>query len=213
MIIVEFRYALPAISLADIRDIFQYHQTASEEYGWNLILVNRDNYIPDDYTVELTELSNGQKVDSRIYPSLQEMFDAARAEGLGLFVADGYRTAEMQQQILEEKIEAYRDEGYSGEEAEKKAKQWVAVPGTSEHQLGLAVDINADKNQTTSNELYDWLANNSYKYGFILRYPEDKTAITGTIYEPWHYRYVGKDAAEIIYMKSLCLEEYIEFIS
>ena len=141
-------------------DVFQYHHVASGEYGWNLILVNRDNYIPDDYTVELTELSNGQKVDSRIYPSLQEMFDAARAEGLGLFVADGYRTAETQQQILEGKIEAYKNEGYSSEEAEKKAKEWVAVPGTSEHQLGLAVDINADKSQSTSEEVYEWLSKN-----------------------------------------------------
>lgn len=130
--IVGFRNILP-----NLGDVFQYHHVASGEYGWNLILVNRDNYIPDDYTVELTELSNGQKVDSRIYPSLQEMFDAARAEGLGLFVADGYRTAETQQQILEGKIEAYKNEGYSSEEAEKKAKEWVAVPGTSEHQLGL----------------------------------------------------------------------------
>lgn len=89
--IVGFRNILP-----NLGDVFQYHHVASGEYGWNLILVNRDNYIPDDYTVELTELSNGQKVDSRIYPSLQEMFDAARAEGLGLFVADGYRTAETQ---------------------------------------------------------------------------------------------------------------------
>lgn len=75
--IVGFRNILP-----NLGDVFQYHHVASGEYGWNLILVNRDNYIPDDYTVELTELSNGQKVDSRIYPSLQEMFDAARAEGL-----------------------------------------------------------------------------------------------------------------------------------
>ena len=90
--IVGFRNILP-----NLGDVFQYHHVASGEYGWNLILVNRDNYIPDDYTVELTELSNGQKVDSRIYPSLQEMFDAARAEGLGLFVADCYRTAETQQ--------------------------------------------------------------------------------------------------------------------
>lgn len=103
------------------------------------------------------------------------MFDAARAEGLGLFVADGYRTAETQQQILEGKIEAYKNEGYSSEEAEKKAKEWVAVPGTSEHQLGLAVDINADKSQSTSEEVYEWLSKNAYKYGFIQRYPEDKT--------------------------------------
>lgn len=203
--IVRFRNILP-----NLRDVFQYHHVASGEYGWNLILVNRDNYIPDDYTVELTELSNGQKVDSRIYPSLQEMFDAARAEGLGLFVADGYRTAETQQQILEGKIEAYKNEGYSSEEAEKKAKEWVAVPGTSEHQLGLAVDINADKSQSTSEEVYEWLSKNAYKYGFIQRYPEDKTDITHTIYEPWHYRYVGNDAAFEIFSQNICLEEYIE---
>lgn len=208
--IVEFRYAYPTISLTDIRDIFQYQQVASKEYGWNLMLVNREHYIPDDYTVDLTELSNGQKVDSRIYPSLQEMFDSARAEGLGLFVADGYRTKETQQQILDEKIEAYKSDGYSNEEAEKKAEEWVAVPGTSEHQLGLAVDINADKTQSSSDEVYRWLAENAYKYGFIQRYPENKTDITGTIYEPWHYRYVGKDASYEIYAKGLCLEEYIE---
>lgn len=160
--------------------------------------------------MDLTELSNGQKVDSRIYPSLQEMFDSARAEGLGLFVADGYRTKETQQQILDEKIEAYKSDGYSNEEAEKKAEEWVAVPGTSEHQLGLAVDINADKTQSSSDEVYRWLAENAYKYGFIQRYPENKTDITGTIYEPWHYRYVGKDASYEIYAKGLCLEEYIE---
>lgn len=203
--IVGFRNILP-----NLGDVFQYHHVASGEYGWNLILVNRDNYIPDDYTVELTELSNGQKVDSRIYPSLQEMFDAARAEGLGLFVADGYRTAETQQQILEGKIEAYKNEGYSSEEAEKKAKEWVAVPGTSEHQLGLAVDINADKSQSTSEEVYEWLSKNAYKYGFIQRYPEDKTDIIHTIYEPWHYRYVGNDAAFEIFSQNICLEEYIE---
>ena len=138
------------------------------------------------------------------------MFDAARAEGLGLFVADGYRTAETQQQILEGKIEAYKNEGYSSEEAEKKAKEWVAVPGTSEHQLGLAVDINADKSQSTSEEVYEWLSKNAYKYGFIQRYPEDKTDITHTIYEPWHYRYVGNDAAFEIFSQNICLEEYIE---
>lgn len=183
---------------------------ASDDYGWNLILVNRNHYMPEDYTVELTELSNGEQVDSRIYPDLQDMFDAARAEGLHLFVADGYRTWETQQGLLDEKIEAYKNEGYSDEEAEEKAKQWVALPGTSEHQLGLAVDINADTSQSTRDEVYAWLAENGYKFGFINRYPEDKTQITGTIYEPWHYRYVGKEAAQEIYSQGICLEEYIE---
>ena len=186
------------------------HHVASEDNGWNLILVNRDSYIPDDYQVELTELSNGKKVDSRIYPELQEMFNDARAQGYGLFVREGYRTQEEQQQLLDEKIEAYENEGKSKSEAKKLAEQWVAIPGTSEHQLGIAVDINADTTKSSNDDVYSWLAENAHKYGFIKRYPSDKTDITGVINEPWHYRYVGKEAALEIYSQGMCLEEYID---
>ena len=186
------------------------NHVASEDNGWNLILVNRNSYIPDDYKVELTELSNGEKVDSRIYPELQEMFNDARAQGYGLFVREGYRTQEEQQQLLDEKIEAYENEGKSKSEAKKLAEQWVAIPGTSEHQLGIAVDINADTTKSSSDDVYSWLAENAHKYGFIKRYPSDKTDITGVINEPWHYRYVGKEAALEIYSQGMCLEEYID---
>lgn len=186
------------------------HHVASEDNGWNLILVNRNSYIPDDYKVELTELSNGEKVDSRIYPELQEMFNDARAQGYGLFVREGYRTQEEQQQLLDEKIEAYENEGKSKSEAKKLAEQWVAIPGTSEHQLGIAVDINADTTKSSSDDVYSWLAENAHKYSFIKRYPSDKTDITGVINEPWHYRYVGKEAALEIYSQGMCLEEYID---
>ena len=178
------------------------HHVASEDNGWNLILVNRDSYIPDDYQVELTELSNGKKVDSRIYPELQEMFNDARAQGYGLFVREGYRTQEEQQQLMDEKIEAYENEGKSKSEAKKLAEQWVAIPGTSEHQLGIAVDINADTTKSSSDD--------AHTYGFIKRYPSNKTDITGVINEPWHYRYVGKEAASKIYSQGICLEEYID---
>lgn len=186
------------------------HHVASEDNGWNLILVNRNSYIPDDYKVELTELSNGEKVDSRIYPELQEMFNDARAQGYGLFVREGYRTQEEQQQLLDEKIEAYENEGKSKSEAKKLAEQWVAIPGTSEHQLGIAVDINADTTKSSSDDVYSWLAENAHKYGFIKRYPSDKTDITGVINEPWHYRYVGTEDALEIYSQGMCLEEYID---
>lgn len=188
------------------------HHVASEDNGWNLILVNRDSYIPDDYQVELTELSNGKKVDSRIYPELQEMFNDARAQGYGLFVREGYRTQEEQQQLMDEKIEAYENEGKSKSEAKKLAEQWVAIPGTSEHQLGIAVDINADTTKSSSDDVYNWLAENAHTYGFIKRYPSNKTDITGVINEPWHYRYVGKEAALEIYSQGICLEEYIDML-
>lgn len=180
----------------------------SEE--WNLIIVNRWNELPEDYSVELTELSNGQTVDSRIYPYLQEMFDAARAEGIYPIVREGYRTAEEQQEILDERIQIYINQGYSQSRAERTAKEWVALPGTSEHQLGIAVDINADKSKCSNEEVYTWLAENAYKYGFVLRYPMGKQEITGTSYEPWHYRYVGEEAALEIYEQGICLEEYYE---
>ena len=180
----------------------------SEE--WNLIVVNRWNELPEDYSVELTELSNGQKVDSRIYPYLQEMFDAARTEDVYPVVREGYRTAEEQQEILDDKIQSYINQGYSQVKAERTAKEWVALPGTSEHQLGIAVDINADKSKCSNEDVYGWLAENAYKYGFVLRYPPGKQKITGTSYEPWHYRYVGIEAAYEINERGICLEEYFE---
>ena len=144
----------------------------SEE--WYLIVVNRWNEIPEDYRVELTELSNGQKVDSRIYPYLQEMFDAARKDGIYPVVREGYRTYEEQQKILDDKIKVYINEGYSQSRAERTAKEWVALPGTSEHQLGIAVDINADKSKSSNDEVYTWLAVNAHNYGFCI----DKEGVT-----------------------------------
>ena len=179
----------------------------SEE--WNLLVVNRWNEIPEDFSVSLTELSNGQKVDSRIYPYLQEMFDEMKADGIYPIVREGYRTAEEQEKIFNEKVQAYMNEGYFRTMAERIAKEWVALPGTSEHQLGIAVDINADKAHSANDEVYEWLAENAYKYGFILRYPQGKEDITGTGYEPWHYRYVGVEAAEEIFNIQICLEEYL----
>ena len=179
----------------------------SEE--WNLLVVNRWNEIPEDFSVSLTELSNGQKVDSRIYPYLQEMFDEMKADGIYPIVREGYRTAEEQEKIFNEKVQAYMNEGYFRTRAERIAKEWVALPGTSEHQLGIAVDINADKAHSANDEVYEWLAENAYKYGFILRYPQGKEDITGTGYEPWHYRYVGAEAAEEIFNSRICLEEYL----
>lgn len=184
-------------------------RTADESLGWNLMLVNSRYRIPDDYSVELIRLSNGEQVDSRIYPDLQEMFDDARGDGYNLFVRAGYRSGEDQEDLMEDKIETYRQEGYSQREAEREAEKWVAKPGTSEHELGLAVDINAE-GQTDGNRLYQWLAEHSWKYGFILRYPAEKEEITGIDYEPWHFRYVGKQAAKEMYEKDLCLEEYVQ---
>lgn len=166
--------------------ILQLEKSFADTLGeWNLILVDRNHYIPDNYQVELTELSNGKKVDSRIYP-------------------------ELQQKIMDEKINEYEKQGYSAKEAKKRAEKYVAIPDTSEHQLGLSVDINADTDKCSSEKVYQWLDENAYKYGFVKRYPEDKTDITGISNEPWHYRYVGTTVAKIMKEENLCLEEYLE---
>lgn len=174
-----------------------------------LTLVNADHAVPRGWNVELTTLSNGEQVASMIYPDLQEMFDDMRAQGIYPFVRAGYRSRETQEQVLEDRIASYQSEGYSKSRARELALETVAEPGTSEHELGLAVDINADDDRSTGDEVYAWLAENAYKYGFIQRYPEDKTEITGIDYEPWHYRYVGKSAAGEIYNSGECLEEYL----
>ena len=148
--------------------------------------------------------------DEYDYILIDCMFNDARAEGLALFVREGYRTTEEQQKIMDEKINEYEKQGYSAKEAKKRAEKYVAIPDTSEHQLGLSVDINADTDKCSSEKVYQWLDENAYKYGFVKRYPEDKTDITGISNEPWHYRYVGTTVAKIMKEENLCLEEYLE---
>ena len=148
-------------------------------------------------------------VDERIYTDLQEMFDNARNNGLYPMISSGYRTTQMQKNMFDEKFDDIKSQGYSTKEAETMTEKWVAIPGTSEHQIGLAIDVVGENNQDNA-KVQQWLKVNSYKYGFILRYPSDKTEITGTNFEPWHFRYVGKKNAAQIYISGLCLEEYLE---
>lgn len=176
---------------------------------WALTLVNRDNPLPADYQIEIVQLSNGERVDARIYPMLQKMFDDMRAEGVYPIVRSGYRSYEEQEEVMQERIQRYVESGLSQEDAKVKAETEVALPGTSEHQLGLSVDINADGVNSYGDEVYNWLYDNAHKYGFIKRYPEDKTDITGIINEPWHYRYVGIEAATEMKASGQCLEEYL----
>ena len=184
--------------------LHSHKQYADTSGDWRLILVDKNHYIPKDYQMNLTRLSNGKQIDSRIYPSLQKMFNDARASGLALFVREGYRTFQDQKQIMDEKIRDYGNQGNSKRQATKMAQKYVAIPGTSEHQLGLSVDINADQTKCSSEKIYSWLDHNAYKYGFIKRYPSSKSYITGINNEPWHYRYVGKEAAATI------MEEYLK---
>ena len=177
---------------------------------WRLLLVNSTHPLADDYSVDLTELRNGQSVDTRILSDLQEMFDAARSEDIYPIVSDAYRTREDQQTLMDDVIQNYEDEGYSSEEASSKAEQVIAKPGTSEHETGLAIDIAGDDDyDQDTDSVLEWMNSNAYKYGFILRYPSGKESVTGAETENDHYRYVGKEAAKVIHDQGICLEEYL----
>lgn len=189
------------------------HNTSSED-KWNLILVNPWNPLPADYSVTITHLKNRQAIDSRCYSDLQDMMDACRAEGLSPLICSSYRSWEKQETLYNDQVNALIAQGYFREDARSEAATMVAVPGTSEHQLGLAVDI-VDKNYQIletaqeNTEVQKWMLEHCWEYGFILRYPKDKSDITGIIYEPWHYRYVGREAAKEITEAGICLEEYL----
>lgn len=190
--------------------------TAGEQTDgvWNLVLVNPWNPLPDGFSVDLEPLDGSRGVDKRCYPQLQKMMDDCRAQGYSPYICSSYRTWDMQQENFDRQISAFKNQGYGDEEARRLAAKEVAVPGTSEHQLGLAVDIidtnnwNLDESQE-SMPTQQWLMANSWRYGFILRYPNGTTNITGIIYEPWHYRYVGCQVAKEIYERGITLEEYL----
>ena len=179
-----------------------------------LTLVNPWNPLPDSWTPDLVTLSDGRKIDSRCYEAFEEMMDACKAAGYSPFLCSAYRTQETQQQLYDNKVQRLINSGMSEEEAKVEAAKAVAIPGTSEHQLGLAVDIVDANMQDLTDEQENtatqkWLMANSWRYGFIHRYPNGRTDITGIIYEPWHYRYVGKDAAQDIFNRDITLEEYL----
>lgn len=189
-----------------------------EKDQWYLKLVNAKNPMSQEDVPEVateTVDSNGYQVDARIIDDIQAMFDAARAAGRNPVICSAFRSWDTQEYLYQNKIErVMAEEGLSEEDARKEAGTVVAVPGTSEHQVGLALDIvsseymNLDDKQMETED-QQWLMENSWKYGFILRYPLNKSDITGIIFEPWHYRYVGKEAAKEIYEQDITLEEYL----
>lgn len=183
---------------------------------WYLTLVNPDHPLPEDFEApELTELINDQSFDTRAYPYLQEMMDDARAEGYRPLICSSFRTWDDQTWLFDRKVKSCIELGMAPSQAQTEAAIWVAKPGTSEHQLGLAVDIVSMQYQVLDDAqadtpLQQWLMAHCWEYGFILRYPEDKTDITKIGFEPWHYRYVGKEAAKAITEAGICLEEYLQ---
>lgn len=183
--------------------------------NWSLILINTDHPYPEGYVPNVTAVDNGQETDDRCAPELTQMLSDCRAAGYDPLVISGYRTHSQQIQDFDSMTQMYVSGGYSEEEARAKTAESVAIPGTSEHEAALSVDIGSEHNTAVDNSQDDeavqaWLHENCWKYGYVLRYPEGKQDITKIIYESWHYRYVGDTAAKVMHDEGICLEEYLE---
>ena len=201
----------------DTNDTLVEGQVFSKD-DWNLLLVNKQHPVPENHTFELGTIAGAMECDARILPELFAMLKDAKAEGISLSVCSPYRDISRQKILFDRKIKLHMGNGYSYMEAYKKASQIVTVPGASEHQIGLALDI-ISSDYTSLDEGFGktaagkWLQKHSKEYGFILRYPKGKEYITGIDFEPWHFRYVGKEAATIIMDNGITLEEFVESIS
>ena len=216
------KYTLDEILEGNIQYSGSTHasESAGEEVvfdkdDWRLVLINKQHPIPADYTFTLGVIKGSMKCDERIIGDLLAMFQAAKEDGINLVVCSPYRDMSRQEMLFDRKIKKYMDKGMSYMEAYSYASQAVTVPGASEHQIGLAIDIVCDTYKELEEGFADteagkWLAEHSCEYGFILRYPLGKEYITGIEFEPWHFRYVGVDAAMAITGQGLCLEEFIE---
>ena len=182
---------------------------------WNMVLVNGEHPMEDGYVPQLKELEEGLSVDARIIDAAKDMLSDAKKAGLHIDICSAYRSVERQEQDFGESLKERVKDGMSYWDAFNETSLNVAIPGTSEHALGLALDLisnqytELDERQETTAEA-KWLKENCHKYGFILRYPPEKTNITGIIYEPWHYRYVGVEDATKIMKLGITLEEYLQ---
>lgn len=178
----------------------------SENQDSLLVIVNKyhtldSSYVPQNL-VNVSYPYGYGKVDKTLYENFKKMADAARSEGLNIYISSGYRSYDYQKALYN---------GYTKIDPVSVVDTYSARPGHSEHQTGLAIDLNTISSSFAYTNEFKWLINNAYKYGFILRYPKDDVKLTGYMYEPWHYRYVGNDVAEYIYKNNITFDEYYEY--
>lgn len=174
-----------------------------------LVLVNNEHEIPSWYTAQLISVS-GVQVDSEAAAAFAEMRTQASADGITLWISSAYRSRELQSRLFQEEVETFSKTSATYSEAEALAEQSVARPGFSEHETGLALDLNGVKEDFDQTAEYRWLSRHAQDFGFVLRYPKDKQKITGIKFEPWHFRYVSTEAAKAMKSAGMCLEEYVE---
>lgn len=183
------------------------------EVEWNLMLVSEEYPLAEGYVPKLATVFSRWEVDERIADDVEAMLNDCKAAGLHPMICSAFRSVQYQQELFSDRISRSQATGLEQDDAIRDASKIVAVPGTSEHHTGLALDIvsydyqQLDEGQEATPENH-WLREHCAEYGFILRFPPDKTVETGIIYEPWHFRYVGKKAASEIMEQGITLERY-----
>lgn len=202
--------------------LYSSEESSSEDESdsgtWKMKLVNKWNTISDEEAPKLVEISskyawaNDKRFDARAIDAITALCEQAHADGVKLYIISAYRTDATQTRLFNNQVnrELANNPSLTREEAEVEAATAVARPGTSEHQLGLAVDFNSVEEDFEQTKEFAWLDKHAHEYGFIMRYPKEKQDKTAVIYEPWHYRYVGVENAKAIKDSGLCLEEFIE---
>ena len=187
---------------------------ASDDEHWYLKLVNQEHNMDEDFEPILEELIPGHFLDYRVVPYALEMLESASNAGMDLIIVSSFRSYADQIALFNTEMNRWAANGYGPYRAFMGTRSRVAFPGQSEHALGLALDIVSggnhalDESQSLTPE-NQWLRENSWRYGFVQRYLEDKIHITGIIYEPWHFRFVGQEAARRMWEEGLVLEEYL----
>ncbi|MCI8360963.1 MAG: hypothetical protein HFE86_06480 [Clostridiales bacterium] len=184
---------------------------------WALKLVNFQTPLENGFDPDLSKIKsaynpNSLKIDSRIVEAVDIMCDAAKKDGVTLTVISAYRTNAKQNSLYNNKVDRLVAQGYNRDEALTVAATAVARPGTSEHQLGLAIDFNSVEQDFEHTKAGKWLRAHCVEYGFVIRYPDDKKELTGVIYEPWHFRFVGRKNAAKMQELDMCLEEYLAYL-
>lgn len=193
--------------------VVRVEELTFDSSDWRLTLINKQHPISEEYDFKLGTFTSGMRCDERVIEDLLLMMQAAKADGLNLVVRSPYRTSDHQEDNFNDRIKSYMKQGLSYMEAYKATSRVITVPGCSEHEVGLAFDITSDGYIQLLQGFADtkegkWLEEHSYEYGFVLRYPEGKEYITSIEYEPWHFRYVGREAAVVMKTENLCLEEF-----
>lgn len=188
-------------------------KTKKELNDWRITLANFENILPEDFTVKVANIDENRQFDARAVDELKDMMNDMKKAGINnIWVQSAYRSMEKQKELYDNSVKKYLKQGKTQEEAERLTDEYINKPGSSDHNLGLAIDFNYVDNKFEDLKGFKWLKENAEDYGFVLRYPKDKEDITKISYESWHWRYVGKEHAKEMNELNMCLEEYVEYL-